>query len=133
MDLGCRPTAQHRRTQVLDPVGEQALGRLLGQGEAVIVPGREVADVQRHPGEAGDLGLAAGREEAVDHAPLVQDLQRTGVQAAGAAAEQILVRTPLDDHGVHAGQRQFGGQHQSRRAAADDQYGMLDHVALLLR
>lgn len=104
-----------------DPVGEQFLDPLLRNGEAVVVAGREVADVQRHPGEAGDLGLPSGRQKAVDQAPLIQDLQRAGVKASGPAAQERLAAAALDERGIHARQRQFACQHQTGRTGADDQ------------
>ena len=47
---------------------------VLPQPEAVVVPGGEVADVQRGPGEARDLRLLSLREEPIGDPALVEDL-----------------------------------------------------------
>ena len=59
--------------------------------EPVVVPGREVADVQRDAGEARDLRDLSLREEPIGDAALVEHLDGARVQTAGARAGEVLV------------------------------------------
>src|SRR5690606_36498793 len=64
-------------------------------------------------------GLPLG-EEPVDDAPLVEDLQGAGVEAPGPRPDQLGRRAALQDHHVHARERQLSRQHESSRASARD-------------
>jgi hypothetical protein len=72
-----------RDLELGDPVGQQALDVVLPEPEAVVVAGREVADVQPHGREARDLRDLALLEEPIGDAALIEHLDRSRVQAAG--------------------------------------------------
>ena len=117
--------------QLVDPAGQDALDVVLPQPEPVGMPCREVADVEGDPGEPRDLGHLSLREEPIGDATLVEDLDRSCVQTAGARAGEVLAGAPLDDGSVDPRQRQLAGQHQPRGPSPDDQYGVLGHRAHL--
>ena len=56
----------------------------LPQREPVVVTGREVADVERDVGEPLDLHRLPLGQEAVGDAPLIEHLDRPGIEAAGS-------------------------------------------------
>jgi hypothetical protein len=109
-----------RHAELVDPAGQDLLEPALRQREAVVVPGREVGDVERDVREPGDLHRRALREEPVGDAALVEHLDGARVQPARADAEELLRGAPLDDGDVDAGQRQLAGEHQPGRTAAGD-------------
>ena len=118
-----------RHAQLADPGGQDALDVVLGQREAIGVPGGKVADIQPDHVEAGDLGHLTLGEEAVGDAALVKHLDGTRMQTARAPADKLLVLAPLDDGDVDTRQSKLARQHQPRRPAAGDHYGMLGHSA----
>ncbi len=120
-----------RHAQLVDPPGQEPLGAVLRQREAVGVAGRGVAEVQGNAGEPGHLGGGALREEPLGDAALVEDLDGPAVQAEGAPADDLLAGTPLEDDDVDPRQRQLARQHQAGRATADHHHGVLFHVLLL--
>lgn len=69
----------------------------------------EVADVERHQAEAGDLHRLAFAQEALGDAALVEDLERARVEAARACAGELLRGASLDDDDVDAGEAKLGG------------------------
>ena len=74
---------EDRHPELVDPAGEDALEVALPQREAVVVAGREVADVEGDVGEALDLHRLPLGEEAVGDATLVEHLDGAGVEAPG--------------------------------------------------
>ena len=113
------------------PAGEDALEVALPEPEQVVVTGGEIAERQRDVGEAGGRMDRAFRHEPVDHAALVEDLERAGVQATGAPAVELLGGPTFDDHDlVDACQRQLGRQHQTGRTAPCDDDSLLFPTAL---
>src|SRR5262245_19728302 len=102
------------------------LDAALPQGEPVSVPCGEIADVEPGPGEAGELDDLSFAQETVRDAALVEDLDGARVQPAGACADQLLVGAPLDHGDVDMREREFRGEHQSGRATAGDDDGMID-------
>ncbi len=119
--------------QLVDPAGQDALDVVLPQPEPVGMPRREVADVERDPSETRDLGHLSLREEPIGDATLIEDLDGSCVQTAGARAGEVLAGAPLDDGSVDPRQRQLAGQHQPRGPSPNDQYGMLGHSPALRR
>ena len=113
--------------QLVDPAGQDALDVVLPQPEPVGMPRGEVADVERDPSETRDLGHLSLREEPIGDAALIEDLDGSCVQTAGARAGEVLAGAPLDDGGVDPCQRQLAGQHQPRGPSPNDQYGVLGH------
>ncbi len=55
---------------------------LLAQRQPIIVPGRKIADIQTRDREPRDLGYLPFREEPVDDAPLIENLERACTQTA---------------------------------------------------
>jgi hypothetical protein len=47
------------------------------------------------------------------------------VQSAGPRTDELLIRAPLDHGDVDIRERELGGEHQTGRAAAGDQHGMV--------
>src|SRR5262249_29178180 len=76
------PSAMDRHREFADPAGQYALDVLLPQGEPVIVPGGEVADVQPYPAKPRDLGRLPLRQEPISDSTLVEDLDAACVQTA---------------------------------------------------
>jgi hypothetical protein len=126
-EAGHLAAAIERHAELLDPSGEDALDVVLPKREPVVVPSREVADVEEDHREAGDLHHLALREEAVRDSTLVEHLDRACVQTTRARARELLVRTPLDDRYVDARERELGRQHEAGRSAAGDHYLMVCH------
>ena len=93
----------------------------------VRVASGEVADVETHASESRNLRCLPFREESVGDATLIEDLDRARGQPAGPRAGQLLIRTPLDDGHIHAGQRKLGAKHQTGRSGTRDHHGMLGH------
>jgi hypothetical protein len=91
-----------RHTQFSDPSGEYALDVLLPQGQAIIVPGRIVADIQSNAGEPDDLGNLPLRQEPIGNAALIEDLDAARVQTARAQAGDVLAAAPFDDCHIDA-------------------------------
>ena len=89
--------------------------------------GGEVADVQRDPGERLDLHRLPLVQEPISDAALVEHLDGARVQTAGARAVEILTGASFDDDDVDPRQCQLARQHQPRRAASGDHYGVLGH------
>ena len=105
----------------------------LPKGESVVVPGREVTDIQGDPSERLHLhGLSLGQKPIGD-SPLIEHLDRARLQASGSSAVEHLVRTPFDDHHLGTCDRQFGRQHHPRRTATGDHYRMPSHTTPLIR
>ena len=100
-------SAIDRHLQFVDPAGEYALDMVLPQSKPIGVPGGEVADVQRDPGEPRDLSHFSLREEPISDSALVEDLDGARVQAACAGANEVLAVTPFDNGNVDARQRQL--------------------------
>ena len=119
--------------QLVDPTGQDALDVVLPQPEPVGMPRGEVADVEGDPSETRDLGHLSLREEPIGDAALVEDLDGSCVQTAGAGAGEVLAGATLDDRSVDPRQRQLAGQHQPRGPTPDDQYGVLGHSPALRR
>ena len=126
-EAGHLTLAVERHRQLADPAGQYALDVVLPQAERVGVPGGEVADVQRDPGELPHVDDLSLGEEPIGDSALIEDLDRARVQATRARAGQVLVRAPLDDRDVHARQRQLARQHQPRRPSSGDHHSMLRH------
>ena len=76
--------------QLVDPAGQDALDVVLPQPQPVGMPRREVADVERDPSEARDLGHLSLREEPIGDATLIEDLDGSCVQSTGARAGEVL-------------------------------------------
>src|SRR5690606_26510842 len=89
-------------------------------------------DVQPDKGVASDLGHLSGRQEAVSDAALIEHLDRAGVEATGPGANELLGGPPFDNGDIDSGQCQLARQHQSGRASASDDYGMVRHASPLL-
>ena len=75
--------------QLFDPAGQDAFDMLLPESEPVVVPGRKVADVQRDVGESAYLHRLALREKTIGDPALIENLDRAGVQATRARADQL--------------------------------------------
>ncbi len=120
-------SAIDRHRQLVDPAGEDALDVVLPQREPVVVPRGKVADIQRDPGEARDLGGRALREEPIGDPALIEDLDRARVQAARARAGEVLAGAPFDEGDIDAGERQLAREHEPRRPRSDDHHGVLGH------
>ena len=120
-------SAIDRHRQLADPLGQDALDVVLPQPEPVVVPGGEVADVERDHGEARDLSDLSLREEPIGDSALIEDLDGARVQAARARADELLAGAPLDNGNVDARQRQLARQHQPRRTSSGDHHRMLGH------
>jgi len=75
-----------RRRQLAHPASQDALDVVLPQREPVVVPRRKVADVQRNPGEPGNLSHLPLRKEPIGDATLIENLGRACVQTAAVAA-----------------------------------------------
>jgi len=114
-----------RHTQLVDPVGEDALDVVLPQRQPVWMPGRKVTDVQTNLAEPADLGGITRGEEAVGDSALVEDLDGAGVQASRTRADETAVGPAFDDRDVHPRQCQLSGQGQAGRTPADDYHVML--------
>jgi hypothetical protein len=114
-----------RHSELFDPAGQDALDMALPQCEPVSVPGGKVADVERGPGEAGELGDLAFAQETIRDAALVENLDAARVQAAGARADQFLIGAPFDHCDVDMRERELRGQHQAGRATAGDHDGVV--------
>lgn len=65
------------------------------------------------------------RQEPVGDPALIEDLDGTGMQSPGPLSDQVLIGAPLDDHHVHARQRQLTRQHQACRTSPCDNDRML--------
>jgi hypothetical protein len=85
---------EDRHPELCDPAGEDALDVVLPQREPVVVPGREVADVQASEGEAGDLRGLSRREEALRDAPLVEYYDGAGRDSEGTRPESFCANSP---------------------------------------
>ena len=118
--------------QLADPAGQDALDVVLPQTERVVVPGGEVADVQRHSSEPRALRHLPLRQEPIGDATLIKHLDRARVQTAGARACEVLVGAPLDNGDVDLCQGQLARQHQACRTAAGDHHGMPGHCRIPL-
>lgn len=116
-----------RHVQLFDPIGEEPFDALLAQSQQIVVPCREVADVERDVKADIGVGLPLG-EKAVNDAALVEHFQRTRMQPAGAAARYLHRRSPLDDRDIDAAERQFACQHQTGRAAAGNDDLVFGHL-----
>ena len=116
--------------QLADPAGQDPLDVVLPKPEPVVVPGREVADVQSDAGEARDLRHLSLRKEPIRDAALVEDLDGAGLQPACARACEVLAGAPLEDRNVDASQCQLACQHQPSRACSGDHHSALGHVTL---
>ena len=88
---------------------------LLPQRQPVIVPGRKIADIKPRDREPRDLGYLPFREEPVDDAALIENLERACAQTAGTRTGKLLVGSPFDNGDIDACQGQFACQHQARR------------------
>ena len=120
-------SAIDRHRQLADPAGQYALDVVLPQPEPVVVPGREVADVQTDAGEPRDLSHLSLRKEPIGDSALIEHLDGARVQTAGARAGEVLAGAPLDNGDVDPRQRQLARQHQPRRASSGDHHRMLGH------
>ena len=69
-------SAMDGHRELFDPAREDPLDVALPQPEPVRVAGRKVADVERAPGEAGDLRLLALGDEPTGNAALIEHLDR---------------------------------------------------------
>jgi hypothetical protein len=117
-----------RHGEFRDPVGETALDFFLPEPERVVVATRSVASLEDDARERDRVVLGPLRKEPFCYASLIEKLDRPWMQTARARALHVLVRTPLDDRGVHAGHGQLPGQHQSSWTAADDDHVMFRHL-----
>ncbi len=113
--------------QLGDPGGHDPLDRVLPDPEAVRVPGREVAHVENRRADHRRLGRLALREEPIGDAALIEHLDRSRVEPAGAGADELVVGALLDHRDVDAGQGQLRCGHHARRAAAGDHHRVLRH------
>jgi hypothetical protein len=128
-DLGPVPDGH---TELGEPGGHDPLDLVLEDRQRVGMTRREVAHLQHAVAERHDPVKLAAAEEPVGHAALVEHLDRARVKPAGPRAGEPVVRSPLDDHGGDAGQRQLGRQHHPRRAGSGDDHVMLRCVLALL-
>ncbi len=117
-----------RHRQFADPSGQNALDMLLPQRQPVIVPCRKIADIEPRDGKPGDLGDLPCREKPVDHAPLIENLERARAQPTGARTDDFLVRPALDERDIDTCQSQFARQHQPRRPSSGNHDGMFSHL-----
>ena len=117
-------THEDRHAELVDPAGEDPFEVALPEREAVVVAGREVADVEGDVGVALDLHRLSLGEEAIGDAALVEHLDRAGVEPAGARAVELPAGPSFDDDDIDAGQRQLAGQHHPGRAATGDHDGV---------
>ena len=124
-DTGHLASAVDRHTELIDPVGEDALDVVLPQGKPVRMPGGKVTDVQANLAESGDLGGVALGQEALRDAPLVEHLDGAGVQAPSTRTGEAPVDPAFDDCDVHPRQSQLAGQRHAGRTPADDHHVMV--------
>jgi hypothetical protein len=110
--------------QFADPVRDYALDMFLPKGEAIVVTGGKIADVQMSHRESPDLGDLPLGQEPVGDAALIKDLDGTCAEPTSTRAGQGLIRTPLNYGDIDARQSQFTRQHQPCRTCADDDYRM---------
>lgn len=82
-----------RHSELFDPAGQDALDMALPQCEPVSVPGGEVADVERGPGEAGELGDLSFAQETIRDAALVEDLDAARVPDSSWSARRSTTAT----------------------------------------
>lgn len=68
-------------------------------------------------------------EESIGNAALIEHLNRARCHAPSARAHQVTIGSTLDHGDVGSCQRQFAGQHQTRRTRAHDDYLVLRHPA----
>ena len=78
--------AMDRHLQLIDPAGEDALDVVLPEPQRVGMPGGEVADVQRDPGELADADHLSLREEPIGDSALIHDLDAACVQTTCSRA-----------------------------------------------
>ncbi len=101
---------------------------VLPQSEPVVVPGGKVADVERNTlREAGDLSHLSLQQKPIGNAPLVENLDRTGMQATRARTREGLAGTPLEHGDVHTSERQLSRQHEARGSGSNNYYGVRRH------
>ena len=86
------------------------------------MPGREVTDVERDPGEGLDLHRSARGQKPVGDPSLIEDLDCSSMQASRSRALQILGLAAFDDDNVDVGKRELCSEHHARRAATDDHH-----------
>ena len=91
------------------------------------MPGREVTHVQHARGDHHRLRRPTLVQEPVDHPPLVEHLQRTGMEPSGSRADQHVVPATLDDADVHPRQGQLRSPHHPRRARPGDHHLVSGH------
>src|SRR4051812_30325375 len=90
------PSAMDRHCQFLDPSGEDALNVGLRERKQIIVPRREIADIEREPGEARDMRRFSLREEPIGDAALIENFDRARVQTPCEPTIEFLAGAPLD-------------------------------------
>ena len=86
-----------RHLELAYPAGQDVLNVVLPQPESVWMPRGKVANVQRDPGESGDLGHLPLREEPVGDSTLIKNFDGARVQTAGARAGEVLAGPALDN------------------------------------
>src|SRR5262245_40721356 len=100
-EAGHRTLAIDRHPELGDPAGQNALEVILKQAQRVVVSGGEIADVEWRERVHAIVDLALRQKPLRDPA-LIEDLDRPRVQAAGAHANEVLVRPRLDNRDVDA-------------------------------
>ncbi len=127
-EAGHLELAVNRHPQLGHPTGQDPLDLALPQRQHVVVPGREVTDVQAAAGETHHLGLLSLRHKPIGDPALIENLDRARVQTTRTPALQLLARTPLHNPNIHTRQRQLTRQHQPRRTTPSNHHRMLCHV-----
>src|SRR3954467_13393888 len=90
------------------------------------MPRGKPAEVEMDPGQPANLRFLSFGEEPVDDTALIEDFEGARMQPARPRPGHILVRTPFDNHHVHARERQLARHHHPGRPAAGDYHCMLD-------
>src|SRR5262249_42224338 len=125
--------AIHWHCELLDPVGERAFDVVLPQSQHVVVPTRNVGDVQRDVEVHGGMSLSL-RQESLGDPALIEHFDGAYVQTACARADEFLAGAPLNNRRVDSCERQLGGQHQTCWTTSDDHHCMgclLEHSCLI--
>lgn len=90
-ETGRLAAAVELHRQLANPPGEDAIDMLLPEGESMIVPRGNVADVETGCGEPRDLSYLPFHKELIEDSALIENLQSACGQTARARAGKVLI------------------------------------------